>query len=105
MLGKILDKLGLKDPSQLKPEEKAIWDRWIEVTNRPNFSIEDLKELLKNESRRVMPMLRDPEMAGTNKGIYFQAYASFLHFLEAHISGAEREKEALKVELEKRFNL
>ncbi len=104
MLSKILEKLGVKDYSQLKEQERQTYLQWAEILNKPDVTIEDLKRMLPIEKERLLAELRnfdnDPK-----KDLYLKAALRNLEMLTDIIVTPEKAREELKSRLEKQFNL
>lgn len=104
MLSKILEKLGVKDYSQLKEQERQTYLQWAEILNKPDVTIEDLKKILPIERDKLIAELRKWEN-DPKKDLYLKAALRNLEMLTELIITPEKAREGLKARLEKQFNL
>lgn len=104
MLDRILDKLGVKRPEDLKVDELKQYRAWQTVLNKPDVTIDDLKVLLPKELARAHAELRDFKN-GPRKDSFYKAYASILELITSIITTPTTQREQLRAELARRFNL
>ena len=104
MLKQILEKLGVKDYSELKAEERAMYLKWAEIFNKPDLTIDDLKKFLPLELARANEELRQYENSD-KKELYFKAYTRILQMLTDLLTAPEKERRALEGQLRQKFNL
>ena len=100
----ILRKAGVTTESALNYEERETLRRYRELYTQPDVTIDDLKRLLPAEAERARTELteyaNDP-----NKDLFYKAYLRLLNTLTAIITAPEREREQLRAELKRKFNL
>ena len=104
MLSKILEKLGVKDYSELKYAERQAYLQWAEVLTKPDLTIEDLKKILPVKKQEIIDELRKWENE-PKKDLYLKATLRNLEMLTDIIITPEKAREELKKRLEKQFNL
>ena len=104
MLKQILEKLGVKDYSELKEQERQVYLKWAEILNKPDFTIDDLKKFLPLELARADEELRHYENSD-KKELYYKAYTRILQMLTDLLTAPEKERKALEGQLSNQFNL
>lgn len=104
MLKAILEKLGVKDYSELKEQERHAYLKWAETLTKPDFTIDDLKKFLPLELARASEELRHYENSD-KKELYFKAYTRILQMLTDLLTAPEKERKALEGQLKNQFNL
>src|ERR1044071_5098701 len=104
MLKQILEKLGVKDYSELKEQERQGYFKWVEVLNKTDFTIDDLKKFLPLELSRANEELRQYENSD-KKELYFKAYTRILQLLTDLVTAPEKERKALEGQLRQQFNM
>ena len=104
MLNQILEKLGVKDYSELKDQERQTYLQWSDILNKPDLTIEDLKKFLPRELERANEELRHWENTD-KKEMYFKAYTRLLKMLTDFLTAPEKERAALEAQLKKQFNI
>ena len=104
MLREILEKLGVKDFSELKEQERRVYEQWAAMLNKPDTTIDDLKRLLPVELDRARKEQNQFEN-NERKDLFYKAYIRLLENLSGMIVSPQREREALKERLRKQFNI
>lgn len=104
MLERILEKLGVKRPEDLRPDELQLYQVWQQVLSRPDITIDDLRDLLPKELSRANAELRDFRN-GPRKDSFYKAYTTLLEFLTSIITTPTTQREQLKADLARRFDL
>lgn len=104
MLKQILEKLGVKDYSELKEQERQVYLKWAEILGKPDFSVDDLKKFLPLELERANEQLRDYENSD-KKELYFKAYTRILKTLTDLIDAPQKERKALEGQLKQQFDI
>ncbi|HKQ06131.1 MAG TPA: hypothetical protein VJ464_13430 [Blastocatellia bacterium] len=104
MLKQILERLGVKDYSELKEQERQVYLQWAEILNKPDFTIDDLKKFLPIELARANEELRHWENSD-KKELYYKAYARILQMLTDFLTAPEKERKALEGQLKQKYNL
>ena len=104
MLDQILEKLGLKDPSELTQAERDTWGSWAATLAKQDVTIDDLKAFLPKELERANLELRKFENA-KEKDQFYKAYSSLLDTITKFISGPTKQREALIAFLKQKYKL
>src|SRR5436305_841159 len=104
LLNQVLERFGVKDYSELKTEERAIYLKWADTLTKSDLTIDDLKKLLPVELARANEELRQYENSD-KKELYFKAYTRILQLLTDLLTAPEKERKALEGQLKNQFNL
>ena len=104
MIDQILEKLGLKDVSELNEVERATWSEWASILSKQDVTIEDLKAFLPKELERANIELRKFENA-KEKDQFYKAYSSLLDTITKFIAGPTKQREALIAFLKQKYKL
>lgn len=104
MLDRILDKLGVKRPEDLKADELKAYRAWQAILQKPDVTIDDLKALLPKELARATAELRDYKN-GPRKDSFYKAYTTLLELITSILTTPTTQREQLKAELQRRFDL
>lgn len=93
ILGKIFAKEGIKDASELKGEEREIYEQYKRILDKPEITIEDLKLWLKNQIRIIEAKWKDYNTEDKAALIpYHTIYRSLLDLIESQ----QTERETLE---------
>ena len=103
-LHEILEKLGIKSPDDLKPEELKTYQNWARILAKPEATIDDLKKLLPKELERANHELQNFENS-EKKEMFYKAYAAFCEYLGKIIIAPAQEREALKQFLKQKYGI
>lgn len=60
LLRKVLEKAGIKGPEDLKPEEKADFDRWRGILSEGEVTVERVQEFCRTQIDLIEKKWRDP---------------------------------------------
>ena len=104
ILNQVLERFGVKDYSELKAEERAIYLKWADTLTKPDVTIDDLKKILPVELARANEELRQYENSD-KKELYFKAYTRILQMLTDLLTAPEKARKALEGQLKNQFNL
>jgi len=104
LLRQILEKIGIKDFSELKTQERVVYEAWNAILLKDDVTLDDLKKILLGETERVRRELAPFENSGT-KDLYLKAYMNLLDLITKIIVTPEKERAALQAELKRRFGL
>ena len=63
VIGKILNKRGIKDVTELSPEEKETFENYQKILSKSEVSIEDIKHFLEDQIRVIELKWRDHTLA------------------------------------------
>lgn len=99
MLKDFLEKLGVKDFSELTNEEQETYQRWQDTLDKPNLTIEDIIAWLKSEDQLTQAALIDYTNDG-RKQLFLQATSRLVRMLTAILTKPEQEREMLKQQIE-----
>lgn len=104
LLNELLEKLGIKSPDDLKPEELKTYRAWSVILAKAEPTIEDLKKLLPKELERANHELQDFKNS-PSKDTFYKAYASLCETISKIIIAPAQERENLKQFLKKTYGI
>jgi hypothetical protein len=104
MLNELLEKLGIKSPEDLKPEELKTYTAWAYILAKPEATIDDLKKLLPKELERANHELQNFDNSD-KKEMYYKAYATLCENITKIISAPAQERETLKQFLKTKYGI
>jgi len=104
MLNYLLEKLGIKSPDDLRPEELKTYQAWAYVLAKPEVSIDDLKKLLPKELERANAELRKFENSA-KKDAFYKAYTELCEHITKIIIAPAKERETLKAFLKQKYGI
>ena len=104
ILDQIFDKLGIKGIDELRPDERAVYQRYTEIFAKGEVSLDDVQRFLTTEAEKAKEELKKHDNS-EKKDMYYKAYLTFTETTLKFIFAPAKEREALTAQLKQKFNL
>jgi len=99
VLTKYLNKLGVKDFSELSSEEKETYRTWEETLSGRKITDEDVDNFFDMELNEVLIKLRDPKVTG-REDVFLKMKMEFIMKVKEFLKSPEIEKRMLEKNIE-----
>lgn len=99
LIERLLNRRGIRDATELRGEERKVYDAWQAVLNKPAPSVEDIAAVIRKELDRVNDE-RDGYDNSEKRDLYLKAYSRTLKLIHLTITTPEKQRNELKAQLE-----
>jgi hypothetical protein len=99
LIQKWLDKIGVKNVSDLSSDEKATYDNWSKILSEGEITVEKIKEFCKSQKKLIETQYTNPDNTDKKDNI-LKASLGIYNALIGLIEGPRSEKESLEKYLE-----
>lgn len=104
ILAKLLQKRGIKNTDELKPEERADFDRWNRIlSSEGEMTVEKIKSFCEGQKKLIEGQWRNFDNAPMKNERYVIAHSLYSMLLEA-IDAPQKERENLERHLNQLLN-
>lgn len=103
ILDKLLNKRGIKDPSELKEEERVIYDQWKSIISKEELTLADLKNFCETQLAVIENRWQDYSVEQRLKNELLPYYTVYRTLLKV-IDSPKQAREALEVQLNQLLN-
>jgi hypothetical protein len=104
MFSEILEKLGIKSPDELTPEERAVYQQWAKTFAAAEVTIDTLKQFLPGELARARAEAMKYENS-EKRDLFFKAYCRLLDTLTQIIVTPAAQRDQLRERLKQQFHI